>query len=113
MIKIVRAWETAEVPNPHDVSARRLHETEHVEVVMVTLQPGEALKLHVTPVDVFFYVLEGRGIVEIGGEREEAASDMLIVSPARIPHRLLNEGDEVFRFLVARTPRPTESTRIL
>lgn len=80
---------------------------------MVTLQPGQALKLHITPVDVFFYTLEGRGIVEIGGERQEVSADMLIDSPANIPHRLMNEGDRTFRCLVAKTPRPTKPTRIL
>jgi len=109
----VDALAAPEAPNPHNVSARTLHDTEHVQVVMVTLQPGEALKRHVTPVDVFFYVLAGHGIVEIGDERQEVSPDTLIDSPARIPHRLLNEGDAVFRFLVVKTPRPTESTRIL
>jgi len=112
-MKTINALEAAEVPNPHDVSARNLHETEHVQVVMVTLQPGEALKLHVTPVDVFFYGLEGHGIVEIGDEHEEVSPDMLVDSPARIPHRLLNESDAVFRFLVVKTPRPTGATRVL
>ena len=112
-MKAVNAFTTPENPNPHGVSARGLYETEHVQVVMVTLQPGEALKLHVTPVDVFFYVLQGHGVVEIGGEREEVSSDMLVVSPARIPHRLLNESDAVFRLLVVKTPRPTKSTKIL
>ena len=69
--------------------------------------------MHVTPVDAFFYVLEGSGVVEIGGERQTVSRDMLIDSPARIPHRLLNEGDEAFRFLVVKTPKPTNSTKIL
>ncbi len=112
-MKIINALEAPEAPNPHGVSARALHNSEHVQVSMVTLQPGEALKRHVTPVDVFFYVLEGEGIVEIGDEQEQVSRDMLIDSPARIPHRLLNEGDAVFRFLVVKTPRPTESTRVL
>jgi len=112
-VKIVKALEESELPNPHGVSARGLHDTEHVQAVMVTLQPGEALKRHVTPVDVFFYVLAGRGIVEIEDEREEVSPDMLIVSPARIPHRLFNESDGVFRFLVVKTPRPTKATKIL
>ena len=112
-MKITEALRAPECPNLHGISARGLHETEHVQAVMVTLQPGEALKLHVTPVDVFFYVLEGCGVVEIGDEREEVSPDMLIASPARIPHRLLNESEAVFRFLVVKTPRPTETTRIL
>ena len=112
-MKIVNALEAPESPNPHGTSARGLHSNEHVQVVMVTLLPGEALKLHVTPVDVFFYVLEGSGVVEIGGEREEVFANMLVDSPARIPHRLLNESNTVFRFLVVKTPKPTRSTKIL
>ena len=75
--------------------------------------PGESLKRHITPVDVFFYVLEGKGQVEIGEERVEVSTDMLVESPKGIPHRLMNEGDSPFRFLVVKTPRPTSSTRLL
>jgi len=81
--------------------------------IIKALEAPEAPKRHVTPVDVFFYVLAGRGIVEIGDEREEVSTDMLVVSPARIPHRLLNESEAVFRFLVVKTPRPTKATKIL
>ena len=112
-MNIVNALTAPQSPNPHGVSAQGLLATEHVQVVMVTLQPGERLKLHMTPVDVFFYVLEGSGIVEIGGERQTVSRDMLVDSPARIPHRLLNENDETFRFLVVKTPKPTSSTKIL
>jgi len=112
-LNIINALTAAESPNPHGISARELLTTEHAQAVMVTLQPGEALKLHVTPVAVFFYVLEGEGIVEIGGEQQPVGRDTLIESLARIPHRLLNQSDGVFRCLVVKTPRPTESTRLL
>ena len=82
-------------------------------IEMKELKPGEALKKHITPVDVFFYVLEGKGVVEIGDETEEVSRDMLIESPAKIPHRLMNPGDEVFRVLVVKAPRQTEATRLL
>jgi mannose-6-phosphate isomerase-like protein (cupin superfamily) len=112
-MKIVKALEAPEAPNPHNVSARALHSSEHVQVSLVTLKPGEALKRHVTPVDVFFYILEGEGVVEIGDERQSVSTDMLVDSPARIPHRLLNESDGDFRFLVVKTPRPTRATKVL
>jgi mannose-6-phosphate isomerase-like protein (cupin superfamily) len=109
----VNALTADESPNPHGVSARELLSREHAQVTMVTLNPGEAMKLHATPVDVILYVLEGSGIVEIGGEQQFVERDMLVDSPARIPHRLMNEGDEVFRFLVIKTPRPSEKSRVL
>jgi mannose-6-phosphate isomerase-like protein (cupin superfamily) len=98
---------------PHGVDVRKLFDGEHAQVVEIRLMPGESLKKHITPVDVVFYVLEGRGTVEIGDDREDVSKDQLIESPKGIPHRLLNEGDAPFRFLVVKTPRPTESTRVL
>jgi mannose-6-phosphate isomerase-like protein (cupin superfamily) len=106
-VKIVRSLEATEHENKHGVSMRPLHSTEHVTASMLTLQPGEALKLHPTPVDILFYVLEGSGIAEIGDEREPVEKDMLIDCPAQIPHRLVNEGEGVFRFLAIKTPRPS------
>ena len=55
--------------NPYGVDVRPLYNTEHAVISHLTLRPGEALKTHVTPVDAVFYILEGRGIVEIGEER--------------------------------------------
>jgi len=111
-MKIVRVFEIPEAANPHHVSMRPLHDSEHVQVNMISLQPGEALKLHTTPVDAFFYVLEGQGIVEIDGEQQHVAADTLIDSPARHPHRLINDSEAVFRFLVVRTPRQSTATKI-
>jgi len=99
--------------NPHGVDVKKLYDTENAVVVHITLQPGEGLKRHITPVDVAFYVLEGRGVVEIGEERQECGPDTLIESPGRIPHRWTNESDAPFRVLVIKVPRPTESTRLL
>lgn len=112
-MKIVEVKSLPEKSNPHNVNSRMLYDTEHAQVVHIEFKPGEALKKHVTPVDVFFYVLEGKGIVEIGDETQEVSKDMLIDSPAKIPHRLLNNGNGVFRVLVVKVPKQSESTRLL
>jgi quercetin dioxygenase-like cupin family protein len=95
------------------VDARKIYESPHAMAVVITLQPGESLKKHITPVDVFFYVLEGTGIVEIGDENQAVQKDMLVESPARIPHRWSNESTTVFRVLVVKVPKPTEETKLL
>lgn len=106
MIEIVHPHEVKTFDNPHGVTARKLHGTQHVQVVQIELPPGEGLKMHTTPVDVFFYVLEGRGMVEIGEDRAEVGPDDLVHSPAGIPHRLENADEATFRFLVVKTPAP-------
>jgi mannose-6-phosphate isomerase-like protein (cupin superfamily) len=100
-------------PNPHGVETRKFHETEHVQAVQITLKPGEKLKKHVTGVDVFFYVLEGIGIVEIGDEKMELTKDTYVESPAKIPHCWYNESNDVLRVLVVKTPKPQVMAQIL
>jgi mannose-6-phosphate isomerase-like protein (cupin superfamily) len=110
----IKKVDNAEVSdNPHNVDARKIYDTNHAQAVHITLNPGESLKRHITPVDVFFYVLEGTGIVEVGDEKKEVGPDMLIVSPAKIVHCWYNESNEILRVLLVKVPRPTESTRIL
>ncbi|MBN2070436.1 MAG: cupin domain-containing protein [Candidatus Krumholzibacteriota bacterium] len=99
--------------NPHGIKASRLYDTQHAQVVHMTLGPGEALKRHITPVDAIFYVLEGRGVVEIGGEKKEFGPDTLIDSPAGIPHCWYNESAELLRVLVIKVPRPDSATKLL
>lgn len=112
-MKIVDVKTAALVENSHRVKVSKLHDSEHAQVMHITLEPGESLKKHITPVDVVFYVLEGRGVVEIGDEKQEVGRDSLIDSPAKIPHCWYNQGTSVLRILVAKIPRPTESTRLL
>jgi mannose-6-phosphate isomerase-like protein (cupin superfamily) len=112
-MKITNALNAPAELNPHGVKASPIYDTPHATAVHITLQPGESLRKHATPVDVFFYVLDGRGFVEIGEEREQVTRDMIIESPANVPHRLANEGGEVFRVLVVKVPKPAESTRLL
>jgi quercetin dioxygenase-like cupin family protein len=107
-IESIRSSET-----PHQVDARKIYDTKDAQVVHITFKPGESLKRHITPVDVFFYVLEGTGIVEIGDEQEEVTKDMLIESPANIVHCWYNRSDTILRVLVVKTPRPTTKTTIL
>ena len=112
-MEIVDLKSSPAMPNPHNVQAARVYDSEHAQAVHIALEPGEALKRHVTPVDVFFVVLEGTGIVEIGEEKCEVGPDTLIESPARIPHCWYNQSDALLRILVVKVPRPTEQTRLL
>jgi quercetin dioxygenase-like cupin family protein len=112
-MKVVEVRDVQSKPNPHGVDVRNISDTESAQVVHITLKPGESLKKHITPVHVVFYVLEGQGIVEIGDERKEVGADTLIESPAKIPHRWINESKGLVRILVVKTSRPKEATKML
>jgi quercetin dioxygenase-like cupin family protein len=112
-MKITDVSKVVSGPNPHHVDARKVYDTPHAMAGVITLKPGEALKKHITPVDVFIYVLEGTGVVEIGNEKQIIGKDTLVDSPAKIPHTLSNESGSVFRVLVVKVPKPTEETKLL
>lgn len=99
--------------NPHGIDARKLYDSEHAIVTHILLHPGEQLKKHITPGDAIFYVLEGKGIVEIGEEKLEVTKDTLIDSPAKIPHCWYNKSDKILRVLVTKVPKPGGPTKLL
>lgn len=98
-------------PNPHGVDARRIYDSENAQCSVITLEPGRELLRHITPVDAFFYVLEGQGVVEIGDESAEFRRDTLVESPRDIPHLWRNTGGSDLQVLVVKIPRPTTPTR--
>jgi mannose-6-phosphate isomerase-like protein (cupin superfamily) len=101
-MKITKVCEISCFENLHGVDAKEIYNNKNNQVIHMSLVKGQSLKKHVTPVDVFFYILEGKGIVEIGEEAEEVEKDMIIDSPKGIPHLLRNNGEGIFRFLVVK-----------
>jgi len=112
-VKCTSFRETEQASTPHGVKVCKLYDTPDAQAIHITLEPGESLKRHITPVDVFFYVLEGTGVVEIGDEKKTVSRDTLVESPKDIPHCLYNESDATFRFLVVKAPRPVTATKLL
>ncbi|MDG5814031.1 cupin domain-containing protein [Chitinispirillales bacterium ANBcel5] len=112
-MKATRVADAKRVDTPHGVDVRKLYDTEHAQTMHITLKPGESLKRHITPVDVFFYVLEGEGLVEIGDEEKSVTRDTIIDSPAKIPHCWYNRSDSDFRVLVVKVPRPQNVAKLL
>ena len=104
-MKITKVDDVSSFSNAHGVDARKIYDSADCTTIFMSLKPSESLKLHSTPVDVFFYVLEGKGNVVIGDETEEVTKNMLIESPKGIPHLLENTGENLFKFLVVKFPK--------
>lgn len=101
------------VETPHQMDVRRLYDKESAQVMHITLQPGQALKPHITPVDVFFYILEGTPSVQVGEETIEVEQDSLVESPKDIIHCLYNHSDVQARILVVKAPKPMAKAKFL
>jgi len=103
IIKLVK--DTPIHKNPHNVDVRQLYNHDNAEAMHITLQPGQSLKPHITPVDVFFYILEGRPDVQVGEEIITAKKDSLVESPKGIIHCISNKSNSIARILVVKAPK--------
>jgi len=99
--------------NPHQVDVRQLYNQDSAQVMHITLNPGDKLRPHMTPVDVVFYVLEGTPTVHVGDESQVCEKDTLVESPSDISHYMCNESQQTARILVIKAPRPDKPTKLL
>lgn len=73
---------------------RVLYTGQHLQLVLMTLQPGEDIGSEVHPdIDQFFRIEEGAGTVEIDGVRHAVKDDDAILVPAGALHNVINTGD--------------------
>ena len=94
---------------PHKIDVRVMYDKETAQANIMALKPGESLKPHKTPVDVFFFVLEGNPSIHIGNETEICEKDTLIESPKDIVHYISNNSDKIAKVMVVKAPKPSAS----
>ncbi len=82
-----------------------LYTGRHLQLVLMSLQPGEELGEEVHPItDQFFRVEEGRGIAWIDGHETLIKSDSAIVVPAGARHNIRNTGPKPLKFYTLYAP---------
>ena len=112
-MKISKVKETPVKETPHKIDARMLYDKDSAQAVHIRLNPGESLKPHITPVDVFFFVIEGSPDVLVGEEKRKVEVNSLVESPKDIVHCIYNNSKEIVRVLVVKAPKPTTQTKLL
>ncbi|MDP2339006.1 MAG: cupin domain-containing protein [Bacteroidota bacterium] len=112
-MKITKYSDQQVKETPHKIDVREMYNKATAQAMLIALKPGESLKPHITPVDVFFYIVEGRPTIHIGDESEVCEADTLIESPAGIVHFISNDTESLARILVVKAPRPISLTKVL
>ena len=78
---------------------RVLYTGQHLQLVLMTLQPGEEIGEEVHPDrDQFFRIEEGEGVVDIDGRENKVEDDIAVIVPAGARHNVRNTGSEPLRF---------------
>lgn len=77
----------------------------HLQLVLMSLEPGEELGEEIHPsTDQFFRVEEGQGEVWIDGTWTRIESDTAIVVPAGARHNLKNTGHQALKLYTLYAP---------
>jgi mannose-6-phosphate isomerase-like protein (cupin superfamily) len=84
---------------------RVLYTGPHMQLVLMSLAPGEELgeEVHETT-DQFFRVEEGKGEVVIDGRETRIESDIAIIVPAGTRHNVRNTGHKPLRLYTLYAP---------
>jgi len=112
-MKITKYQDQQIKETPHKIDVREMYNKATAQAVLMALKPGESLKPHKTPVDVFFFIVEGTPTIHIGDESKVCEADTLVESPADIVHYLSNDSNSLARILVVKAPRPISLTKVL
>ncbi len=112
-MKISKVAETKIKDNPHGVNVRLLYDNDNAQAVHMQLEPGQSLKPHKTPVDVFFFVIEGTPDVLVGEEKLRVEPNSLVDSPKDIVHCIYNNTDKIVRVLVVKAPKPMAKPKMM
>ena len=74
---------------------RVLYTGKNLQLVLMTLQPGEEIGEEVhEDRDQFFRIEEGSGVVDIDGVENAVEDDIAVIVPAGARHNVRNTGDE-------------------
>lgn len=103
-MNIIKIDEVEGKVNKRGVVVKELIDIDPVRVINISLKPGESVPDHKVPVEVFFYILEGKGTLRIGDEKAVVKANDIITCPKETIMSLKADQGETFSFLNVKTP---------
>jgi len=85
---------------PFNPDGKILFTSEKMELVHLTLTPGKGMEKHSQPFDVVFFVLEGKGNIEIGSEQVLVKTNTCIHVGKGTLRKWSNTGSSDLKILV-------------
>ena len=77
---------------------------EKLAITIVEMEPGGFQHLHSHEPEQTYYILEGLGLMCVGGEEQAVQAGDCIFFPSFAEHGLKNTGEGVLRYLSAASP---------
>ncbi|MFP4662619.1 MAG: cupin domain-containing protein [Halanaerobiales bacterium] len=103
-MNIIKMAEVEGKKNKRGVIAKQLIKHDNAQVMNLVLEPGNIVPEHSVPVDVFFYIVKGRGTLKIGDEKAIVEATDIITCPPNTKMSLNADQGEEFVVLNVKTP---------
>ena len=91
--------------NPDKMYKATMFESPRLLLGLNCLEPGQSDRAHTHDgQDKFYFVLEGEGEFEVGGETVKAGAGHAVVASAGVTHGVANKGSQRLVILMGLTP---------
>lgn len=100
-----RLWNIADLVADSDDYRREIITSEHSQVVLMTVQPGEEIgeEIHAEH-DQFLAFVEGEGVAVLEGRKRRITGGDFVFVPAGTRHNFVNDGDVPLRLVTLYAP---------
>jgi mannose-6-phosphate isomerase-like protein (cupin superfamily) len=93
---------------------RELNHSKKMSLAEAIVKMGQTTELHYhVRSEEIYYILEGKGLMEIEGEKQEVSRDHAILIPPKKRHRITANGNAPLRFLCFCSPPYSDEDTVL
>lgn len=103
-MEIIKLSELEGNKNKRGVIAKAVLKHDNAQVMNLILSEGDIVPTHQVPVDVFFYVVDGKGTLRIGEESSVVEAGTIITCPPNTEMELKADQGDKFEVLNVKTP---------
>ncbi len=103
-MKVIKMEEVEGKENKRGILAKKLISHENADVTNLVLSPGDEVPEHSVPVDVFFYIVNGKGTLQIGEDEEIVEKNDIVPCPQNTKMALKADQGEKFSIINVKTP---------
>ena len=103
-MEIIKMNQVEGMKNKRGVVAKKILKNDDVQIMNLVLESGDVVAEHSVAVNVFFYIVEGKGTLQIGDEKKVVEAKDIIPCPPNTNMSLEADQEEKFVVLNVKTP---------
>jgi len=112
-MRVIRKGKGERLETPSEFEAIKIFENNDVEFIKIDFKEDGFFKKHISPVDIWIYILEGKGIIEADDIKVDVIKGDMIYSPKGTAHKVINTGHLPLEILVIKIPKSEEPVKFV